>query len=208
MGGPTTDEDLHPTFYQLVGMRRGHFRLESGHHSAMWLDLDGLFAEPRKIEPLVAELTEEVRDFDVEVVCGPLVGGAFLAQLVARMLEVEFCYTEREALSGVEEMFRARYRLPAAFAARLDGKRCAMVDDVMSAGSALRGTYASLRANGADPAIAGALLVLGSTGASYFAREGVPVVSVLQEEYSLWDPASCPLCRGGMPLEDQAPPTA
>lgn len=32
---------------ELVHGRRGHFRLESGHHSSLWLDLDALFAEPR-----------------------------------------------------------------------------------------------------------------------------------------------------------------
>src|SRR5882672_6929534 len=73
-------------FLELVSGRRGHFRLESGHHSALWLDLDPLFAEPLRIEPLVATLTNALRPHDVAVVCGPLLGGAFLAQLVAHAL--------------------------------------------------------------------------------------------------------------------------
>ena len=37
-------------FLELLDGRRGHFRLESGHHRDLWLDLDPLFAEPSRIE--------------------------------------------------------------------------------------------------------------------------------------------------------------
>ncbi len=43
-----------------------------------------------------------------------------------------------------EGLYRATYQLPSAFRGRLAGKQVAIVDDVMSAGSALRGTYAAL----------------------------------------------------------------
>jgi orotate phosphoribosyltransferase len=90
--------------------------------------------------------------------------------------------------------------------ARVRGRRMAIVDDVMSAGSALRGTHAELIAHGAEPVVVGALLVLGSAGADFFDQQGVPVASVGREEYPLWDPASCPLCAGAVPLEDPTTP--
>jgi orotate phosphoribosyltransferase len=102
-------------------------------------------------------------------------------------------------------LYRARYILPSAFAARLRGKRVAMVDDVMSAGSALRGTYTELQAHDASPVVAGALLVLGSTGAGFFAEHGVAVEAVARADYDLWLPADCPLCATGLPIEDVAP---
>jgi orotate phosphoribosyltransferase len=76
-----------------------------------------------------------------------------------------------------------------------------MVDDVMSAGSALRATCAELHAHGAEPVVAGALLVLGTVGADFFARHGVPVEAVARDDYALWPPEGCPLCAAGMPLE-------
>ena len=106
------------------------------------------------------------------------------------------------------DLYRARYVLPSAFSARLRGKRVAMVDDVMSAGSALRGTYAELQAHDAVPVVAGALLVLGSTGADFFAERGVAVEAVARDDYDLWLPADCPLCASGLPLEDVAAPAA
>ena len=105
---------------------------------------------------------------------------------------------------GPGGLYRARYILPAAFTARIRGKRVALVDDVMSAGSALRGTYAELQAHDAVAVVAGALLVLGSTGADFFAEQGVAVEAAARDDYDLWLPADCPLCVAGLPLEDVA----
>ena len=194
-------------FLRLAQGRRGHFRLESGHHSGLWLDLDGLFADPQAIAPFVGALVAQLRDHAVEVVCGPLLGGAFLAQLVAQSLAAEFCFTERSAVRA-EGVFGTRYELPPAHRTRLPGRRVALVDDVMSAGSALRGTLAALEAAGAIPVVAGALLVLGNLGAGYFAQQHLPLAAVLRQDYELWTPAACPMCMAGQPLEDAASPAA
>ena len=193
-------------FLRLVDGRRGHFRLESGYHSGRWLDLASLFAVPHAINPFVSALTSALRPYAVEAVCGPLVGGAFLAQLIAQALGVEFCFTERVMSSRVEGLYQARYRLPAGVATRVREKRLALVDDVMSAGSALRATYAELEAQAAKPVVVGALLVLGSPGAEFFAQRGVTVEAVSRDAYDLWRPADCPLCAAGLPLEDVAAP--
>ena len=199
-----SESDL-AAFMKLVDSRRGHFRLESGHHSALWLD--PLFADPTRIEPLVDALTKALRPYEVSGVCGPLLGGAFLAQLVAHALGVKFSFTESVTLE-TGGLYQARYRLPPAFATRVRGQRLAIVDDVMSAGSALRGTYDELQMHGAKPVVAGALLVLGPTGAEFFAQRGVAVEATARDDYELWLPADCPLCAGGLPLEDLATPVA
>jgi orotate phosphoribosyltransferase len=152
----------------------------------------------------VAGLTRAIRPHGVTAVCGPLLGGAFLAQLVARALDAEFCFTQRVMPSQPEGLYAARYRLPAAFVRGVTGQRVAIVDDVMSAGSALRGTYEVLQAHRAVPVVAGALLVLGSTGADFFADRNVAVEAVARDDYPLWLPADCPLCAAALPLEDVA----
>lgn len=186
----------------IVAARRGHFRLESGHHSALWLDLDPLFANPQQITPLVNSLANALRPHEVSTVCGPLLGGAFLAQLVAHKLDLTFCFTERVVAPNSSGLYPVHYRLPSSFAQSINGKRVAMVDDVMSAGSALRGTYSELRSHAAEPVVAGALLVLGTTGLKYFAEEGVKVEALGREDYDIWLPAECPLCAAGAKVED------
>jgi len=188
-------------FLNMVAGRQGHFQLESGHHGELWLDLDALLTQPRRIAPWVAELTDAIRPHDVEGVCGPLIGGAFLAQASAALLDVEFAFTERVMPAVAGGLYPARYRLPPAFAPRVRGRRIAIVDDVMSAGSAARGTYEELRAHEAVPTVVGALLVLGSTGADFFAQHSVAVEAVARRPYRLWLPTACPLCDSGVPLE-------
>ncbi|HWN11416.1 MAG TPA: hypothetical protein VNO50_19465 [Pyrinomonadaceae bacterium] len=199
-----TDTNAGTTLLDIVDGRRGHFKLESGHHSSLWLDLDALFANPRQVAPLVNALANALRPHDVSVVCGPLLGGAFLAQLVAHALDLRFCFTERMLPTDNSGLYPARYQLPSAFARSITGKRVAMVDDVMSAGSALRGTFLELQDCSAKPAVAGALLVLGKTGLDFFAKQSVPVEAVAKEDYDLWLPAECPHCQAGVKLEDVA----
>jgi orotate phosphoribosyltransferase len=195
---------------RLVSARKGHFRLESGHHGGLWLDLDTLFVEPRRLRPLIATLAEALRAHAITGICGPLLGGAFLAQAIAAALDIDCFFTERLTPDTRDRLFAAEYRLPRGLQPRVRGQRLAIVDDVMSAGSAARGTYRELKTHGAEPVAIGALLVLGSVGERFFEAEGVPVETVARRPYELWPPAQCPLCAAGMPLEDLAwpPPSA
>jgi orotate phosphoribosyltransferase len=188
-------------FLELVTAREGHLRLESGHHSETWLDLDALFAEPARVWPLVDALAEKIRKHDVDVVCGPLVGGAFLAQQIANMIDADFAFTERHLHDDCGPLYAAEYRLPAAFGSRLSGRRVAIVDDVMSAGSAVIGTLQSLEASGASVVVAGALVILGTRGADLLAQRDIALEAVAARPFNVWLPAECPLCASGTPME-------
>ena len=192
-------------FMELAAGRTGHFVMESGLHSALWLDLDALFASPTRIEPFVSALADMLRPFRVDAVCGPLVGGAFLAQSIAQAIGAEFWFTEPASVADGPGLYRARYRLPRAFTNRSSRPRLVLVDDVMSAGSSLRATYAELRSSG-DVVAVGALMQLGTIGSSYFAEQNVPVKAVVQRAFETWPPAECPLCAAGARLEGVVAP--
>jgi orotate phosphoribosyltransferase len=187
----------------LIAACNGHFSLESGHHGNLWLDLDPLFVRPGRLRRFVAGLADKLaRHNNIEAVCGPLTGGAFLAQAVAAALDVEFYYTERVAPAQPGGLYAVTYRLPGGLRERVRGKSVAVVDDVVNAGSALRGTQAELRACGAVPVAAGALLVLGSAAASWCAGQALPLETIAALPNEIWTPAECPLCAARTPLED------
>ena len=175
--------------------------MESGLHGDLWLDLDGLFADPTGLAPSVAALADRLKGHDVTAVCGPLVGGAFLAQRLAESLRVVFAYTERAAATSDGALYGARYRLPEGLVERLRGRRVALVDDVMSAGSSLRATHDALTALGIEPVVVAALAVFGSRGSDFFASIGLPVETLSRRPYDAWAPADCPQCRAGVALE-------
>jgi orotate phosphoribosyltransferase len=182
--------------------RRGHFLLESGYHTDLWLTLDAMFVDPARVAPLVDGLAAKLRPHGVTAVCGPLLGGAFLAQALATALGVAFYYAEPAPASVDAGLFKAEYRLPAELRRRVRGERVAVVDDVISAGSSVRATVAALAVAGATVPVVAAPLVLGDAAVTHFAREGIPVEMLAQRDFHLWAPDDCPLCRDGVPLED------
>jgi orotate phosphoribosyltransferase len=184
----------------LLAARRGHFLLESGHHGELWLDLDALFLRPRPVAGFAAELGRRLSGHGIDAVCGPLVGGTLVAQTIAAELDVELYWTEPG--ERAEGLYSVEYRVPGAVRERLRGRRVAIVDDVINAGSATRATFADLETCGATVAAIGALLVLGTAAAAFAAERGVALESVATLPNTLWEPAACPLCAAGEPLED------
>jgi orotate phosphoribosyltransferase len=196
----------------LLPWRKGHFKYESGHHGDTWLDLELLCLQPEPVEQLAAVLADCLSEQKPDVVCGPLVEGAFVALMVARRLKVPFTYTERIDLSaggrgaegsGADEMFPVSYRLPGRQREIVAGKRVAIVNDVIGAGSAVLGTLKDLLECGAEPVAIGTLASRGSS-AAVLARENGLVLEVLATyPGEMWKPSECPLCAAGAPLADE-----
>jgi len=182
----------------LLAARKGHFRLESGYHGDLWLDLELLCLRPQHIRPFALELAKRLPP--VDAVCGPLVEGAFVALMVACELDVEFFYAERFAHPERTQLYPVEYRLPKVQRGRVRGKRVAIINDVINAGSAVRGTYEDLKACGAEPVVIGSLVVLGTSATSYATEKKIQMKSVASLPNQLWTPSECPLCAAGVAL--------
>jgi orotate phosphoribosyltransferase len=185
----------------VLAPRKGHFKYESGHHGDLWLEIPRMYVRPDRLRSLAAELARRLAVYGVEAVCGPLVEGAMLAQMVAEELGAEFYFAEQFARPGGDALYRVGYRIPDALRPIARDKATAVVDDVINAGSAVRGTVADLRACGARPVAIGALLVLGSSGPVFAESECVPLERLSDLPNTLWEPPACPLCASGVPLE-------
>jgi len=189
---------------KLLSARRGHFLFESGHHGSLWLDLELLCLRPQLVQPLAAELARRLADVQAEVVCGPLVEGAFVGLMVASKLDCSFAYTERFARPSPNGLFSVGYRVPEPLRSKLAGRRVAIVNDVINAGSAVRSSLADLDACGASVVAIGCLLVLGTAAFEFAAARTIPLETIARLPSELWEPAECPLCAAGAPLQDVA----
>jgi orotate phosphoribosyltransferase len=189
--------------FDVLPSRRGHFVLESGYHTDLWITLDALFVDPASIASQVDALAERLRTHAPTAICGPLFGGAFLAQALASKLAVKFFVMEpvpADPAPGAG-LFTARYRLPPGQVPQVRGERVAVVDDVISAGSSVRAAIAALIDAGGSVAAVGALLVLGDAALTHFAAQSVPVERLGHRAFPLWHPSDCALCRAGVLLE-------
>lgn len=187
---------------RMVPARRGHFLLESGHHGDLWLDLERLCVRPEPLRGCAEQLAARLAGLGVAAVCGPLVEGAFVALMVAQELGVPFTYSERLANAQAEGLFPVDYRLPRALHDTVRGQRVAIVNDVINAGSAVRGTFADLRSCGAEVIAIAALLVIGPAAARFAADQGLRLETLAALPNATWAPADCPLCASGAPLTD------
>jgi orotate phosphoribosyltransferase len=182
--------------------RRGHFRYESGHHGDLWLDLESFCRNPTAIEPLMHALAADVKRHRPAVICGPLVEGAFVALLVANKLEAQFVYTERIEHGERAGLFPVEYRVPTTLRSALRGKRVAIVNDVINAGSAVRGTAADLKACGAEIVAIATAATIGTAATQLADEYCVPLYSLTKLEAHVWAPDDCQLCRDGVPLQN------
>jgi orotate phosphoribosyltransferase len=188
----------------LLHRRSGHFLYESGHHGDLWLDLETLCQSPAALRPFVVELASRLASYKPEVVCGPLVEGAFVALLVAGELGCEFTYANRFAATEHHRLYPVQYRLPATLGPVVKGRRVAIVNDVVSAGSAVRRTYEDLTSLGARVSAVGCLLVLGDAFPRFAEEHGLELETLERAPHRLWAPEECPLCAQGAELEKLA----
>jgi len=184
--------------------RTGHFRFESGHHGDRWLEPDLLGHRPTALRPFATELAVRLRRHRFEVICGPLTGGAFVAQMVAEDCDVAFSFAERFAPPPSDSLYPVSYRVPDALRTSLRGVRVAIVNDVTNAGSAVRGTYQDLVACGARPVAIGSLLSLGDWSSTFAVANHLALESLETLPTNLWTQAECPLCAAGKPLQDRS----
>jgi orotate phosphoribosyltransferase len=196
----------------LARPRRGHFDLGTGYHGDLWLDLDALFLRPALLQPHVQWLAARLRGHQVDAVCGPMEGGAFLAQAIATVLGTAFLPAYRVpaarpgGLDGPGERGGpVAYRL-APVAGGISGWRVAIADDAVNAGTAIQACVDRLRRGGALPVAVGALLAVGPAHASVATTMALPFYPAGAIESQAWPAGRCPLCASGTPLTDPAGP--
>lgn len=148
-----------------------------------------------------AALAEQAAACRPDLVCGPLTGGAFVAQVLAATLGADFAFAERSLVDG-----SVRYRIPDGFRDRLAGRRVLLADDAVNAGSALLATLEDARRCGAALAGFASLISLGDAAATIATRHRVPFVHLVALERCLWPAQECPLCAAGVPLRDRVAP--
>ncbi|MBO8141654.1 MAG: orotate phosphoribosyltransferase [Firmicutes bacterium] len=183
-----TTEAAMQTLVESGAVLTGHFLLTSGRHSNQYVEKFRLLERPDLTERLLSDLARRFRSMNVEVVLGPAVGGIIVAYEMARQLGVRAVFAERE---GGRLTLRRGFRLR-------PGERCLVVEDVVTTGGSVREAVAVAQRAGGD--VAGVALLVDRSGGRAL-NLGVPVEYLVAFEAPSWDPAECPLCRQGVPLE-------
>jgi len=169
----------------------GHFRLTSGRHSPAYLQCALVLQYPRHAATLGGLLADALRNLAPEpagVVVSPALGGLIIGHEVARAMGARFIFTERDP-SG-------RMTLRRGFAVE-PGERALIVEDVITTGGSTHEVVDVMRWAGARPLAAGS--IVDRSGGQ--ADVGAPRIALVTIEVPSYDPAACPLCAEGVPVE-------
>lgn len=130
-------------FRQAGALQVGHFILSSGLHSPVFLQKALIFQNPRLTAQLCAALADKIKAAlpeMPEIIVAPAMGGVIPGYELARQLDLEAIYTERE---NGKFVLRRGFSLKA-------GQTVLVMEDIMTTGLSLRECMTCVRENGGE----------------------------------------------------------
>lgn len=180
-------DEVRERLSELGTILEGHFKLSSGLHSNRYFQCAKVLQYPDLAKELGRLLAERCNELEIDLVLSPAVGGILIGHEVARALGRRHLFCERK---------EKQLQLRRDFTLR-KGEAALLVDDVLTRGTALAEMRTVVeRHEGTVKSIA----VIVDRREETVALD-LPVHSLLREEVRTYDPAQCPLCKKGIPLE-------
>jgi len=180
-------------------LKNGHFVYTSGKHGSEYVNKDRVYRNPLAVDELCMGIAAHFRDFGVEVVIGPAVGGVKLSHIVAYHLTrmtgriVISIFADKE---GEELVVRRGYDQD------IPGKRILIADDVFTTGGSVLKLVKLVRAM--DGYVEGVGGLCNRGGVTSDAIGGVPEFYTLTSvEMVTYDEKDCPGCEAGIPINTE-----
>ncbi len=181
-----TEHEILQDMEDAGALLSGHFELRSKLHSDRYFQCANVLRLPRVAERLCGELTRRMRVAGgcgrVDGVVSPALGGILVGHEVARALDVQSLFAEKE--NG--RLGMRRFSL-------VRGARYVIAEDVITRGGRVQETLDLVTQAGATVA---AILVLVDRSAGTVAFD-YPTYSLLNLVPQVWEPSDCPLCAAG-----------
>ncbi len=195
------DESEVLDILQKVGaFRAGHFVFTSGLHADTYVNKDALYPYTAETSRLCRAMAERYKDAGVEVVIGPAVAAAILAQWTAHHLselsgrDVSAVYADKDGQGG--------FVVRRGYDAVIKGKKTLVVEDLTTTGGSIKKVVDTVRAAGAD--VVGAVALCNRGEVSREAVGNPPVFeSLLSVHLDQWPESECDLCQRNIPINTE-----
>ncbi|MBN1269792.1 MAG: orotate phosphoribosyltransferase [Kiritimatiellae bacterium] len=186
------ESEVTRIFEDTKALLSGHFELRSGLHSNRYFQCALVLQYPQIAEKLCRAVVEKMkaglgREVKPDGVIAPALGGIPVGHEVGRALGVKAIFAEKKE-GGL--VLRRGFKIR-------PGERYVVAEDVITRGGRVQETIDIVRSSG-GVVEAVAVLVDRSGGAAQF---DVPVFSLLKFVPDTWEPAACPLCKKGVPID-------
>lgn len=132
-----------------------HFVYTAGDHGTAYINMRAVAHQTDFLEELGEDLSEVLKEYNVDIVVGPETLGRDLARFTASWLSVESAWCDIVEVDGVKQ---AVFSPKLNFARLFPGKRVAVVDDLLTTGGSIRLTVEAVQAAGGEVVVAAAVV--------------------------------------------------
>ncbi|MCX7876342.1 MAG: orotate phosphoribosyltransferase [Melioribacteraceae bacterium] len=180
------NQNILEIFYETNALLNGHFLLTSGRHSNQYFQCALVLQYPEYNKIICEHIADFFRDYEIDVVIAPAIGGIVVGQEVARQLNKKFIFAEREDKNLT---LRRGFKIE-------EGKKYLVCEDVVTTGGSVFEIIDIVKQNGGIVSGVG-FIVDRSNGKVNF---GVPQFSTVKLDVVSFLSEECPLCKQGIEL--------
>ena len=190
--------DVAQIYKDANALLEGHFLLSSGNHSQFYLQSAKVLEDPKVAEKLATALAKMIEEahLEIDTVCSPALGGVLAGYELARALGKRFIFAERVA---GEMTIRRGFEVS-------KGEKILMCEDIITTGGSALEAARVAQSMGGEIVGYAALANRGFCKRVGSALEGkptcklpnnVPFFALADFEFDIYEPSTCPLCKGG-----------
>ncbi len=181
-----SEKDIYDIFLKTEALLQGHFLLTSGRHSDQYFQCAKVLQYPEYAEKICSKIVNNFKDFDIDTVIAPAIGGIVVGQEVARQLNKKSIFAERD---DKKLALRRGFTLE-------EGENVLICEDVVTTGGSVFEVIDIVKEHRANIAGVG-FVVDRSNGKVNF---GYPQFSTMRMNVVSYSPEECVLCREGLNL--------
>lgn len=178
--------DVKKILEECEAILTGHFLLTSGKHSDGYVQCAKLLMYPERAEQVLKVVADKIKDFNLDAVVGPAIGGVIVSYELARQLGAVSLFTERE--NEVMTLRRGFTIKP--------GARVMVTEDVITTGKSSFETIDALKDYGVE--VLGLATIVNRSG--HESINGYKIYSAIDLNITNYEADDCPLCKDGIEL--------
>ncbi|MDO8658662.1 MAG: phosphoribosyltransferase family protein [Candidatus Levybacteria bacterium] len=174
-----------------------HFVGTSGKHMPMYINKDAIYPHTKEVSRIGKLFAEKVKDYDIDVVAAPALGGIVLSQWTAYHLSkikkknILGVYTEKTPEK--DQIFTRGYDK------FVKGKRVFVVEDLTTTGGSVKKVINSVKKAGGKVVAVGVMLNRDPQNINSKSI-GAPFYPLAELKVEAYDPKECPLCAKNIPI--------
>lgn len=184
-------------------IKNGHFVYQAGYHCRDYVAKDRITLNPLAIDEVGRMLADLIKDYDIDTVAVPAIGGVVLGHVVAKYLShfknklINSIFVERVGKKNKNNIYK--YEVTRCHGEYVYGKNVAVLEDIMNSGATVKNVITSVENAGGKVTTVGVVRNRGGLKAKDFGSN-ITLTNLSVINLEIYDPDNCPLCVSKIPI--------